>query len=102
MRDKLVDVLERYRPLLCASGHDHSLQIIGNKLGCRNYVISGAASNYTDVKPGEEDIVYYDGLGFMMVERTKAGQWDLSVISVENSGWFGPASSQKVLTFPLK
>lgn len=80
MVDKLTRVLSKYRPLLCASGHNHLLQVLKDAGGCRTYVVSGGGS-YKYAAPRAHNFAFSEStLGFMILHRDRGSPWTLDVI----------------------
>lgn len=77
-------LLER-PPVICLSGHDHSLQVVRGDNHCRLYLISGSSSYPTPIKRTEPDLLFGSSdMGFMRVEES-ASELSISVISTSRS-----------------
>lgn len=82
MREKIGVVLAKHRPFLCASGHNHALQIHREQSGCRTYVVSGGGSTVYPAKQPKSAEFAVASLGFMAVHRDARSNWRLDVIGV--------------------
>jgi len=80
MREKLTAVIGKHRPLLCASGHNHSLQVHHNQAGCRTYVVSGGGSTAYQAEQPKNAIFAEAALGFMILYRDPSAGWKLDVV----------------------
>lgn len=103
MRDKLFEILEKHRPLICAAGHDHNIQVINKQPGCRYYLVSGATSNYTKIKnrSGSGTLFSLESLGFVYLELNQKNNWELIVVSVQSNNWLGYDSSNEVFRLQI-
>lgn len=74
--------------LICAGGHDHTLQIIeGEKEGpCALYLVSGAASDTTPVENGIGSQFSSSSTGFLIMDRKNDGTYMLSAVEVKMDG----------------
>jgi hypothetical protein len=98
MRERLSSVLTKHRPLLCASGHNHALQVHKDSAGCRTYVVSGGGSSiYNASQPGTAQFASA-ALGFMALSRSSRGDWRLDVIRVSSSDSLLPHRSEVVFS----
>ncbi len=96
MRDRLSAILAKHQPLLCASGHNHVLQVLRDQAGCRNYVVSGAAST-TYQAPQELTASFSESaLGFMVLSQRGKEPWMLDVIKTSRDDSLMPYSSRSV------
>ena len=68
MRQKLKSILQTNPPLICAAGHDHSLQILKGDAACRYYIVSGAMSHLTSVKTTNRQYFSTNDGGFMRID----------------------------------
>jgi|GEM_PF-3366564 len=96
MRNQLSGILSKHRPLLCASGHNHLLQVMKEQGGCRHYVVSGSAST-TYEAPQEVAASFSESApGFMILHRGTKGPWILDVIETSRDDSLLPPRSRRV------
>ncbi|HXE57249.1 MAG TPA: metallophosphoesterase [Gemmatimonadales bacterium] len=87
MREALVSVLRRHRPLVYASGHDHDLQVLEG-LGARHLLVSGTGIyGHVSAVAWRSYTRYAAALsGFMRLDVLKDGRVRLGVVTVERDG----------------
>ncbi len=92
---ELQQVFSRYPPLVYASGHDHSLQILDGRPSAGFFVVSGAGSSHklAPVGSGPDTIFADSQAGFMAMQFYKNGEVYLQVIE---AGSTGPRFSKRV------
>ncbi len=88
-RNLMFDVLRLKPPLICAAGHDHSLQVLRGDDVCRNYLVSGAISKPTGVTPNQNTIFSALGFGFMRVDFLNSGGVRLRVLASTTEDSYG-------------
>ena len=88
VRQKLRKALRNNPALVCAAGHDHSLQVLEGDASCRYYVVSGAMSNVTPVKRSSRQYYADSTLGFIRLEFKADSPPLINVFTVEG----GPES----------
>lgn len=86
MRGAVQAALSKAPPLLCAAGHDHSLQFLANRPGCDYYVVSGALTNVTGSIADEGTVANYPGFGLFRLDALKDGRITLTVFSKARDG----------------
>lgn len=77
----LQSALKQRPALLCAAGHDHTLQLIEGDGACKYYAVSGALGELHSVEKNERLIASSDKNGFMLLEKFKSGTVKLSIIT---------------------
>jgi hypothetical protein len=82
----LSGVLQAHRPLLYASGHDHSLQVHELQFGPRFHVVSGAGSSTTPVGHDKSTLFAVERLGFIEVDIDRTEVARLRVYAATESG----------------
>lgn len=102
MREKISAVLAKYPPLLCASGHNHSLQVHRDQSGCRTYAVSGGASTVYRVAQPKAAQFSESSLGFMILHRESDHAWKLDVVRVRGDESPLPPSSTLAYSTTLK
>ena len=102
MRTRLSLVLAKHRPMLCASGHKHVLEVLKEAAGCRNYVISGGASNVHSAPHDPRLLFSQSALGFMLLHRTSSTPWNLDVVTVRGDDSFLPMESRVAYSTTLQ
>ncbi|MBI2504672.1 MAG: hypothetical protein HYW07_15740 [Candidatus Latescibacteria bacterium] len=82
MSAALRGALARYRPLIYAAGHDHSLQVLEGDAASRYYLISGmgSAKKATAVTHGHDTLFAHLHPGFMAVDLLEDGRMLLQVV----------------------
>lgn len=82
MVEELKSAFSHYPPLVYASGHDHSLQILDGRPSAGFFVVSGGGSSrkLTPVGSGTDTIFADSQAGFMALEFRKNGEVDVQVI----------------------
>ncbi|MCB0347005.1 MAG: metallophosphoesterase [Bdellovibrionales bacterium] len=83
--------LSKNPPLLCAAGHDHTLQIIKGDSACRNYIVSGALGELHQIDDNERLRASSDRNGFLLLEKYKRGKIQLSIIDTSADNLEGEA-----------
>jgi hypothetical protein len=87
IREAFMPLLERYAPLMWASGHDHDLQVLRGS-GAHVFVISGAGT-YGRTRPVDRTsstLFARSAGGFMEVEIMRDGRMRLAVLEVGSDG----------------
>ena len=84
MREGMLRVLESSKPLICAAGHDHSLQVLQGGRGCEYFLVSGGASNVTAVTPDSRTLFAQQRLGFMRLDVFNEKKVRLRVIGANS------------------
>lgn len=102
MRTRLSRILAKHRPMLCASGHRHALEVLKEAAGCRNYVVSGGASNLHPAPQDSKLLFSESALGFMLLHRTSSTRWTLDVVTVRGDDSFLPMESRVAYSTPLQ
>jgi hypothetical protein len=102
MRDKLSAVLAKHRPLICASGHNHALQVHRDKGGCRTYVVSGGGSTVYPAKQPTDAEFAEASLGFMVLHRGAERVWKLDVVGVSADDSALPLNSRLIYSTSVK
>ena len=87
MRQALDSVFAIYRPLVYASGHDHSLQVLEGETA-RYFLVSGASTIGHFSAVGREDRTRYSraATGFMRLDFTTDRRVRLGVFTVDERG----------------
>ena len=87
MRAAIDSVMNIYKPLIYAAGHDHSLQVLEGQTA-RYFLVSGAATIGHFRPVGREDRTRYAraGTGFMRIDFTIQGRARLGVFAVNGRG----------------
>ena len=87
MRQALDSVFAIYRPLVYASGHDHSLQVLEGETA-RYFLVSGASTIGHFSAVGREDRTRYSraATGFMRLDFTTDRRVRLGVFTVDKRG----------------
>ena len=87
MRQALDSVFAIYRPLIYASGHDHSLQVLEGETA-RYFLVSGASTIGHFSAVGREDRTRYSraATGFMRLDFTTDRRVRLGVFTVDKRG----------------
>lgn len=87
MRQALDSVFAIYRPLVYASGHDHSLQVLEGETA-RYFLVSGASTIGHFSAVGREDRTRYSraGTGFMRLDFMTDRRVRLGVFAVDERG----------------
>lgn len=80
---KLLPLLDRVKPDICASGHDHGLQLIKPLHGCGLHVVSGGGSHLGSVGVGPDTIFGAQRNGFMRVDILEDGRATLTVFFID-------------------
>lgn len=83
MRAALSGALQENKPLICAGGHDHDLQVLRGGCGCQYFVVSGAMSNVRKVESRADTLYSSSKLGFVRVDKLNTGELRLSVLSAK-------------------
>ncbi|MEY4699965.1 MAG: hypothetical protein RL326_152, partial [Pseudomonadota bacterium] len=102
MRDKLSAVLAKHRPLICASGHNHALQVHREQGGCRTYVVSGGGSTVYAAKQPTGAEFAEASLGFMVLHRHADRDWKLDVVGVGADDSALPLNSRLIYSTSVK
>jgi hypothetical protein len=96
MREKLSAVLVKHRPLICASGHNHALQVHRGEAGCRTYVVSGGGSTVYAAKQPKGAEFARASLGFVVLHRGPDTDWKLDVVGVRADDSALPVNSRLI------
>ncbi len=84
MRLTELAALDVGRPLLCAAGHDHSLQVLTGSRGCEYFAVSGSMSSASDVLTDGRTLFAQSRLGFMRLDFLAGGKVRLRSVVVES------------------
>lgn len=86
LREQLEKVFSRYPPMVYASGHEHSLQVLKEKYGMLQLVSGGGLeSRIKNVGKGKNTIFSYEQAGFMRLDILRDGKVKLIVIVPDNN-----------------
>ncbi len=77
---KLTTTLRTKKPLIYASGHEHSLQVLKGSDSAHSLLVSGAGSKTTKVSHGPETFFAHEHRGFMEVDFLLDGSVFLRVV----------------------
>ncbi len=102
MKEKLSAVLAKHRPLICASGHNHSMQVHRDEGGCRTYVVSGGGSTVYPAKQPKTAEFAKASLGFMVLHRGTDRDWQLDVVGVRPDDSALPINSRRIYSTVVK
>jgi hypothetical protein len=80
MVQKLTTTLRTKKPLIYASGHEHSLQVLKGSDSAHSLLVSGAGSKTTKVSHGPETFFAHEHRGFMEVDFLLDGSVFLRVV----------------------
>lgn len=73
MREKFLAILDKYKPLVCGAGHDHSQQLFASDTGCKFFVVSGGLTNLSSVVPDQDTLFAMETFGFAKFDFFKDG-----------------------------
>jgi hypothetical protein len=87
MKSKIFSAIERNPPLICAAGHDHLLQVISERPGCRYYITSGTLSRPTalPVDPPPGSLFASSEIGLVRLDRFADGSLVIKVKTVRDA-----------------
>ena len=102
MKEKLSAVLAKHRPLICASGHNHAMQVHRDEGGCRTYVVSGGGSTVYPAKQPKTAEFAKASLGFMVLHRGTDRDWKLDVVGVRPDDSALPINSRLIYSTVVK
>lgn len=97
MRNKILSVLDTHKPLICASGHDHSLQHITGSYGCSNFIVSGSLSYRSGVSPDANTRFASSNFGFFRLDFFSDSKVRLQAVEVDDRNTLGRISYQVYL-----
>jgi hypothetical protein len=92
-------------PLICAAGHDHSLQVIKGTNVCKHFLVSGSVSTPTRVFSSDSHGLLYGSseVGIMRLDYYKDGALRLLVLLADPSSPQGkPAATFWLVPHPAK
>lgn len=84
MRTALQRAMEANPALVCAAGHDHSLQVLGPVKGCRHVVVSGSGSYTSAVGSGEGVKIALKANGLVRIDFRPTRVPVLSVLTIDD------------------
>lgn len=97
MRKKLLEALNTKKPLVCAAGHDHSLQHLVTDYGCRHFIVSGSMTSPTPVFP-DQRTKYASGLpGFVRLDYLASSKIRMQIIEVAENQPLGRIAYETIL-----
>lgn len=91
MIDLFSGALRKQKPLVCAAGHDHTLQIISGDEVCSTYVVSGALSDTHQIDDNKRLIASRPERGFVLLEEKQSGAIVLTMITAAGDSPGGQA-----------
>jgi Calcineurin-like phosphoesterase len=97
MRKKLLETLDVNKPLICAAGHDHSLQFMTGKKGCQYFLVSGGMSDTSSVRQHPNNLFALESLGFARLDLFKDGSMRLRFIIPDDSQVTGRVAFEYLL-----
>lgn len=80
------DALRGLAPnILCAAGHDHSLQVLAGDARCSLYVVSGSGSYSREVYPDADSLFAKSARGLVRVDHLVDGSYRVTVKELSSS-----------------
>ncbi|MGZ3949973.1 MAG: BamA/TamA family outer membrane protein [Flavisolibacter sp.] len=100
MINTIEDVMRRHPYSIAVAGHDHGLQFIirNSAKDTLTYVVSGAGSELTRIKPGRFSQFSDDNLGFSVIEVYKSGKSDVKFYNLSSKDFGDPTYTHALKT----
>jgi hypothetical protein len=83
MTKRISAALQKAPPLLCAAGHDHSIQLFSGDPSCQYYLVTGALSYTSGVTPTDSLIHHQLGFGFTRIDILSDGTKRFESIAID-------------------
>lgn len=96
MSSIIEDVIKKHPYSVAVAGHDHGLQYIVRD--SMPYIISGAGSKLTRIKPGKFELFSDLDYGFSVIEVWKSGKADVKFYNLQSKDFSAPTFTARLKT----